>query len=75
MLGHQEVEDVDVRPPESRGRRRSFGHREVDEVVDQGANSRVNMLPKNLIAPLSRVGSQRCRGFGGLLSPELCVQC
>ena len=73
MLGHQEVEDVDVRPPGSRGCRCSFGHREVDEVVDQGVSSRVKTLPKNLIAPLSRAGSQRWRDFGGLLLPELCA--
>ena len=56
MYGHQEVEDLGVRPPGSRGRRRSIGHREVDGVVDQGASSCVKTLPKNLIAPLSRAG-------------------
>ena len=36
-----------VRPPGSRGRRHSFGLQEVDEVVDQGASSRIKTLPKN----------------------------
>ena len=39
MNGHQEADEVVVR-----------SRREVDEVVDQRASSRVKMLPKNLIA-------------------------
>jgi len=41
----------------------TFGLREVDEVVDQGASSRVKTLPKNLIArvPCRTFSEQRFR--------------
>ena len=50
--GHQEADEVVVR-----------SRREVDEVVDQGASSRVKMLPKNLIArvPCRTFSKQRFR--------------
>ena len=52
MNGHQEADKVVIR-----------SRREVDEVVDQGASSRVKTLPKNLIArvPCRTFSEQRFR--------------